>query len=255
MIRSAAPQRDKKTGRWFFVLDIPPGPDGRRRQARRRGFVTKREAQAALDELRINARTGNVVQPSKLSLAAYLDGWLGGMEVAGRAAGTLASYRRNLATHVVPHLGGLKLQALQPTHLDQLYARLLNVGRRDGKGGLSSRTVRYVHTILRKALADAVRKGLVVRNVADLADPPTAKSAKAPEDEILDAGGTRSVLGGGRRRRSLPPLPARSSNRATSRRGLRPPLVGGRLGEGAAARPSAANCRERATPDGGAPQV
>lgn len=178
--RSATPQRDE-SGRWGFVVDLGPASDGRRRQARRRGFATKKEAQATLDRLRVSSADGTFVEPTRLTVAVYLSAWLDGLATAGRAAGTLSSYRRNVATHLVPTLGGLRLQALAPGHLDALYARLLADGRRDGKGGLSARTVRYNHTILRKALADAVRKGLIARNVADLADPPSARSARAPE--------------------------------------------------------------------------
>ncbi|MBI2874932.1 MAG: tyrosine-type recombinase/integrase [Firmicutes bacterium] len=43
----------------------------------------------------------------------------------------------------------------------------------DGKpGGLSTQTVGHFHTIIRRALADAVRWGLVVRNVAEVARSP-----------------------------------------------------------------------------------
>lgn len=55
---------------------------------------------------------------------------------------------------------------------NRFYADLLRRGRIDGAGGLSAKTVRYVHSILRKALADAVRWNTAQRNVADLADPP-----------------------------------------------------------------------------------
>jgi integrase len=52
-------------------------------------------------------------------------------------------------------------------------------GRRDGKGALSSRTVRYTHTVIRKALSDAVGWNLLPRNVADAAQPPKkAKTSK-----------------------------------------------------------------------------
>ena len=30
-----------KTGTWWFVVDVGIGPDGKRKQARRRGFKTK----------------------------------------------------------------------------------------------------------------------------------------------------------------------------------------------------------------------
>jgi hypothetical protein len=57
--------------------------------------------------------------------------------------------------------------------LDGLYAGMLaNDGCRDGKGALSPRSVRYVHTIVGKALHDAERNGLVRRNAARLASPP-----------------------------------------------------------------------------------
>lgn len=52
------------------------------------------------------------------------------------------------------------------------------MGREDGGGGLSTRSVRYAHTIVRKALADAGRWGLVERNVADLADRPRPATAR-----------------------------------------------------------------------------
>jgi hypothetical protein len=57
-------------------------------------------------------------------------------------------------------------------HLNRLYADLAEHGRRDGRGGLKPKSVRHVHVLLHKALSDAVRWGLVARNVADAADPP-----------------------------------------------------------------------------------
>lgn len=73
---------------------------------------------------------------------------------------------------MLPVLGSVPLQSLSPTHLNQLYVDLGERGRSDGGGGLSPRTVRYCHTILRRALRDAERWGSVTRNVGDLADPP-----------------------------------------------------------------------------------
>jgi integrase len=58
---------------------------------------------------------------------------------------------------------------------------LLASGLRLREGGLSPRSVRYVHVVLQKALGDAVRKGELARNVATTATPPSAKSTRAPE--------------------------------------------------------------------------
>jgi integrase len=64
---------------------------------------------------------------------------------------------------------------------------------RNGKP-LSARTVRYLHAIIHKSLADALKWGLVVRNVADAAEPPSAKAAKAPPPKTWSAAELRAFL-------------------------------------------------------------
>ena len=59
-----------------------------------------------------------------------------------------------------------------PAHLTALYAEKRKSGRRDGRGGLSPRTVRHLHAVMREALGFALRHQLVVRNVADVIDAP-----------------------------------------------------------------------------------
>ena len=75
-----------------------------------------------------------------------------------------------MRNYVMPYLGDMALQELRPGQLDTLYGRLLKQGKADGSA-LSHMSVHHVHTILGKALQDAERKGLVVRNVARLAGP------------------------------------------------------------------------------------
>ena len=182
MSRTAAPRKDEVNGTWWFVVDLPPGPQGQRRQAKRRGFPTKKAAQGAIDRLRVNAREGTHVAHDRITVGEYLEAWGETLSVAGRKPATVASYRRNLRVHVLPRLGGVRLQALTPMHLDAMYVELLASGNMRTEGAvLSARTVRYVHTIVRKALSDATRKGLIVRNPSDASTPPSAKSARAPE--------------------------------------------------------------------------
>lgn len=191
--RSAAP-RQEANGTWRFVVDLGPGLDAKgvwreRRQALRRGFPTKRAAQAAMDELRANARQGTTVHPSRQTVRQYLeDDWLPAVR-RRLAESTWESYERNVRHHIVPAIGGVQLQALDGVRLDRFYADLLTSGRVRGNRradngqspGLSARTVRYVHTILHSALRDAVKSKRVPVNACDQATPPSAKSAKAPE--------------------------------------------------------------------------
>ena len=50
--------------------------------------------------------------------------------------------------------------------LDHAHQQAQAAGRLDGTGGLSARSVRYLHTIMSKALTDAVADGKLARNVA-----------------------------------------------------------------------------------------
>jgi integrase len=107
-----------------------------------------------------------------MTLGAFLsDQWLPTIRTAIRP-NTWTTYRIYAETHVIPALGKLPLQAVSALHLNQLYADLAAHGRRDGRGGLAPKSIRHVHVLLHKALGDALRWGLVARNVAAAADPP-----------------------------------------------------------------------------------
>ncbi|MEO7572194.1 MAG: tyrosine-type recombinase/integrase [Acidimicrobiales bacterium] len=167
-------------GTWWFVVDLPAADDTRR-QVRRRGFATRREAQAALTEVLASLQQGTFVKRERMTLGEYLADWMEALPTSGRGIATISSYRHNLRLHVLPYAGQLRLQDLTAVDLDRLYHLLLTRGRYNGSGGLSNRTVRYVHTVLSAALREAVGKGLLVRNPAGKATPPSAKSARPPE--------------------------------------------------------------------------
>jgi integrase len=177
---SGGPHRDPRAGTWWFVVDVGTGPDGKRRQARRRGFSTKKAAQEEMDRLRVAVTTRTFVAPAKATVGEYLAGWLDGLPTSGLRPSTIDGYRRNVA-YVTPTLGAVRLDQLTAMHLDRLYSQLLATGRRQRLGGLSQRSVRYIHVVIHKALSDAVRKGILARNVAASADPPSNKSTRPKE--------------------------------------------------------------------------
>lgn len=180
---TAVPRKDEKSGAWWFVVDLPPGPGGERRQAKRRGFPTKKAAQEALDELRNGTRQGTFVAPAKTTVGAYLtDEWLPAVR-RELADSTFESYARNIRLHIVPALGGVKLQGLDGLAISRFYDQLLTSGRKLGKqsAGLKPRTVRYIATILHAALDDAVKARRIPFNPAAQAKPPSASAAKPPE--------------------------------------------------------------------------
>jgi integrase len=82
-----------------------------------------------------------------------------------------------IRTRLVPELGRLRLDGLNPAHLAAAYDRLL-------ARGLSPKSVLNTHRLLHRALSDAVRWGMLVRNPCDLEDPPRAQR---PAVRALDA--------------------------------------------------------------------
>jgi integrase len=166
-------------GRFSVVVDLGRGPDDKRIRKWHSGYTTRKAAEAARVELLARQQHGEYVDPSTLTLAAFLDRWLDYMISIGRDARTVERHGELARLHVTPHLGGVRLQQLAPTHLADLYARLLREGRRDGRpGGLSPRTVGHVHRTIHRALRQAVRWQLLARNPASDLELPTVPKAE-----------------------------------------------------------------------------
>ena len=72
--------RNPKNNRWYVLIDVPSGSDGKRRRRGVGGFKTKREAKAAEAEALRRIRDGMFVEPNRLTLGAYLtEMWLPSM--------------------------------------------------------------------------------------------------------------------------------------------------------------------------------
>lgn len=164
--------------RYYYVLDAPPGPDGKRKQTWSKAYTTRKAAEAALREELSRRDQGIVLSAEKLTLREFMDRWLDHMKTLGRDERTLERYRELLELHALPTIGGLRLRELQPPLLSDLYAALLEAGRRDGKaGGLHPRTVGHLHRALHRMLKQAVRWQLIARNPAgDVEVPSVPKS-------------------------------------------------------------------------------
>ena len=76
----ASPYR-QPSGTWAFVVE-GPRVDGRRRQIRRKGFRTKREAQAAMDRLRADV-AGSYYTGETVKVAELAEEWVAAMRVRG----------------------------------------------------------------------------------------------------------------------------------------------------------------------------
>jgi len=154
----------KRGQKWSVVIDMGRDASGKRIRKWHSGYERKRDAEAARVEILSRLQHGEYVSPSKLTVAAYLDHWLESRK--NIADTTRATYRHEIR-RVSDLLGPRQLLQLQPREIADAYTELLD-------RGLSAKSVRNSHGVLRKALSDAMRRGLVPRNVADGVELPRA---------------------------------------------------------------------------------
>jgi integrase len=170
-------------GRWVAQVEAGLDRDGRRRRPRavRR---TKREALAALDELRRQVDQG--VTPERTqSVGEFLEWWLATVVPDTVKPSTVDGYERIVTLYIAPHVGRVKLAKLTPQHVKSMLRAMET-------DGLSPRTRQYARAVLRRALRWAEQHGLVLRNVAALVDGPRKTGTKL--DDTLDAVGAAAVI-------------------------------------------------------------
>ena len=115
------------------------------------------------------------------TVAELLGRWLEHVEDVGRSPATLSNYRRYVTKELVPVIGSVRLSKLTAGHLDRLYSALR-------RRGLAPATIRQIHAIMRAVLHQAVRWGLVSRNVASLASAPCGGARPAVSVERRRSG-------------------------------------------------------------------
>jgi len=167
------PVRKRSKGSWEIYLDIGLDPvTGKRLRHYETIKGSKKLAKRRLADLEVSIEKGSYIKPKRITLAEWLSNWLNGYVTTNCGIRTAQSYQSEVRRHLIPALGAIPLTQLQPQQLQNYYSQALTKGRADGKGGLSARTVQYHHRILSEALSHAVKMGLLVRNVAEAADPP-----------------------------------------------------------------------------------
>ena len=107
---------------------------------------------------------GLTYDSTKITLESFLRTWLGSKMLSVRPW-TARGYRGTAERDILPYLGKMRLQQIQPDHLKRLYAQL----KEEGKG---ARMIQLAHVVLHAALQQAVKEGILGRNPADAVQRP-----------------------------------------------------------------------------------
>lgn len=194
----------RKGDRWYAVVYEGVDPiSGRERRSWHAAGTERADAERLAARL-ASERNGRNDGARSLSFGAYLTSrWLPGKRLV-LATSTYDGYRRNVERHVLPTLGRIGLRQLRPHHLEGLHERLLHPG--DDRSGLAPKTVYEVHLVIRGALGDAVRRGLVSRNVALVAHAPRLRSIPKVEQQAWTAEELQAFLRAAAGHRLFPAL-------------------------------------------------
>jgi len=140
-------------GYWVGGVEIPTA-DGTRKQKR---VVRKSRADAikALRELRKEIDAGRIVTTSNTKFALYIEDWLKTVHQKDVKPLTFLTDERLMHRHVLPHLGGKRL--------DRITARDIRLAL-DKIPMMATR--KRAHTLIRKALNTALYDGMIATNPA-----------------------------------------------------------------------------------------
>ncbi|CCF85810.1 tyrosine-type recombinase/integrase [Nitrolancea hollandica] len=170
-------------GRWCGVVNLG-WEDGKRKRKYLYGD-TRREVAEKLNAVLRDQQQGLPATDGRQTVDQFLTRWLEESAKPRLRPRTFESYRMIVTRHLIPGLGRIPLSKLGPQDVQHY------MNRKRG-AGLSARTVQYHRAVLRRALNQALRWGLIPRNVATLVDPP--KSTR-PALRFLSTDEARVFLG------------------------------------------------------------
>jgi integrase len=172
--------RQRSAGSFELKFDAGHDAAGKRIIEYRSFRGTKREAQTKLATLIAAVDKGEHVTRSTLTVGAHvaerIEQWFALGKITPKTA---ERYNELCLNQIAPFIGQIALQALKASDIERWHGTLRVSGRRDGRGGLAPLTIRHAHRLLGKALKEAQRHDLVIRNAASMQPAP-----RVPRTEV-----------------------------------------------------------------------
>ena len=173
---------------WYVVIYEGVDPiTGKEQRRWHRAGTDRAEAEALAARLAAAEGARRNGHRSELTVAGFITRYWLPAKRLDLEASTFDGYQRVVGLHLFPHIGDIPLQSLRTERLEQLYTDLLDRGNTRTGEGLSPKTVLDVHVIIRAALDDAIRRGLLRNNPARAAHAPRAQRNRCRADRVWTA--------------------------------------------------------------------
>lgn len=154
--------KDEERKTWTYVLYYYDD-HGNRKQKKKRGFKTKKEATDALRKLEVQVNEGTYVESKNVLFKQYIEDWLSIKKIS-LSNSTISLYKRSIKNHISLSLGNIVLSKMKPQHIQKFI-----IGMHEA--GLADASIKRIFNIVNVCLNDAV-------NLGDLSSNPARKVEK-----------------------------------------------------------------------------
>ncbi|EOO20037.1 site-specific integrase [Bacillus cereus] len=152
--------KDKQRGHWYFSFDLGKDPfTGKRRQVKRRGFKSEKEAKEALIKFHADVLNDESLDLSQMTYSKYLDEWFEERRISLQKS-TYETHSIFCKNIIKPKLGHFKLQKIEPVHIQKFINNLAN------ETDYSAHTIHLVFRIVNASLKKAKVMKLIKDNPA-----------------------------------------------------------------------------------------
>ena len=154
-------QRKDKNGKvigWEARFTVGHDPGSGKQKQRSIYGKTQAEVRDKLTDTLKQIKDGTYKEPDKTTLAQWIPEWQD-IYLMEQKPATVYKYKSVCRLHIIPGLGAIQLSALTQRKIQTFISNL-------NKKGLSPKTIKSIHGVLSKVLADAIPAGFITNNPA-----------------------------------------------------------------------------------------
>lgn len=152
--------------KWYYVIDIGIDPKtGKRKQKRKGGFSTKKEAEIAAANIIKELNEGTFIKESDITFKAFSEQWIEMYEASGIVKVSTVRVRKHEVKRLMDYFAKLKLKDIT---LKRYQDALLDLKKR----GFAENTISGAHRTGRMIFKKAVELGLIKKDPTEFAVLP-----------------------------------------------------------------------------------
>lgn len=164
-------KKDNKNGTYYFVISAGFTSEGKRRQIKRTGFRTQKEAKEKYLQIQNELQQEAFVDPNSVAFGTFLEKWKKRKQSQIEES-TFKRYERLCRLHINPALGKMKLQKINTITIQNLIDTLA------AEQEFARKSCLLVTTIIKDVFRNAIKEGLVKVNPVQDIDLPKASTVE-----------------------------------------------------------------------------